>query len=139
MKKPTLSAIAAPVLALGLLSVVACKKDEPPPPPPPPPPPTAAPEPVVVAPEEDAGLDAPEDAPPDVKPTGTGKPADPTGLRACCAALRQNAASMPPPNNMYALQAAAACDGLVASGQGKAALGGLAGMMKGMGLPPACK
>ncbi|HRI65498.1 MAG TPA: hypothetical protein PK156_14720, partial [Polyangium sp.] len=65
------------------------------PPPPPPPAPSAAP-PVQLKMEEDAGADAADDAADAsdgaVKATGGG---DPTGVRACCSALRQNANSAP--------------------------------------------
>jgi hypothetical protein len=71
-------------------------------------------------------------------------PADVAGLRACCTALQQNAASMPPPNNTYALQAASVCQSLVtalASGATtkSGALGSIGSVLKGANLPPACK
>ena len=72
----------------------------------PPPAPAPVPTPVVIAPEEDAGAPV-DDAGGDAKkPAGKAAPADVAGLRACCTALQQNASSMPPPNNAYALQAA---------------------------------
>src|SRR6185436_12969433 len=92
--------------------------------------------------EEDAGA-AVEDA--GVKKVvGKAAPADVAGLRACCTALQQNAASMPPPNNTYALQAATMCQSLVgalaAGSTTKAgALGSIGSILKGANLPPACK
>jgi hypothetical protein len=85
-----------------------------------------------------------EDAAPDVKKVVKAAPADVAGLRACCTALQQNAASMPPPNNTYALQAASLCtslvNGLAAGSSTKAgALGAIGQIMKGANLPPACK
>ena len=135
------------LLATGLTGSTGCKKKEEELPPAPsattPPPPAPAPTPVLIQPEEDAG--AVEDAAADVKkPTGKAAPADVAGLRACCAALQQNASSMPPPNNAYALQAASLCNTLVnclatGSATKSGALGAIGGIMKGANLPPACK
>jgi hypothetical protein len=151
--KKTLIAVGYLPLLVGLLAALpgssGCKKkeEEMPPAPsaaPPPPAPAPAPTPVVIAPEEDAGAPV-EDAGADVKkPAGKAAPADVAGLRACCTALQQNAASMPPPNNAYALQAANMCTSLVnslaAGTSTKAgALGAIGGIMKGANLPPACK
>jgi hypothetical protein len=144
MQKKIVVAALMPV-ALSFLLGSSCKKKDDEPPPPIPsasavaPAPTPTPAPIAI--EIDAG--APEDAGADVKKV-VGKPADVGGLRACCTALKQNAASMPPPNNAYALQAAGICDGMVgqmASGSvSKAgALGMIGATLKGMGLPPACK
>src|SRR5947209_20103234 len=113
MKKTLTFASYLPVL-VGLLGIgstgfSSCKKKEEDAPPPlvtsvaPTPPP--APTPVAVAPEEDAAVAVVEDA--GAKKVGKAAPADVAGLRACCTALQQNAASMPAPNNAYALQAAA--------------------------------
>jgi len=148
--KKTLIAVGYLPLLVGLLATLpgttGCKKKEedlPPAPSAAPPAPPPAPTPVVIAPEEDAG--APEDAAADVKKAvGKAAPADVAGLRACCTALEQNAASMPPPNNAYALQAANLCKSLVnglASGSATkaGALGAIGGIMKGANLPPACK
>jgi hypothetical protein len=150
--KKTLIAVGNLALLVGLLATLpgegGCKKKEeelPPAPSAAPPPPTPAPvpTPVVIAPEEDAG--AVEDAGADVKkPAGKAAPADVAGLRACCTALEQNAASMPPPNNAYALQAANLCKSLVnglatGSATKSGALGAIGGVMKGANLPPACK
>jgi hypothetical protein len=150
MKKTLIAVGYLPVLVSLLTAVSASgckqKEDEPPPAPsalPAAPPP--APTPVAIAPEEDAGLPAPEDAGADVKkPAPKAAPADVAGLRACCTALEQNAASMPPPNNAYAIQAATMCKTLVAglasgSATKAGALGALGGIMKGANLPPACK
>jgi hypothetical protein len=151
--KKTLIAVGYLPLLIGLLATLpgstGCKKKEdelPPAPsaaPTPPPEPAPVPTPVVIAPEEDAG--AVEDAAADVKkPVGRAAPADVAGLRACCTALEQNAASMPPPNNAYALQAANLCKSLVnglatGSATKSGALGAIGGIMKGANLPPACK
>jgi hypothetical protein len=148
--KKTLIAVGYLPLLLGLLAMgsggAGCKQKEeelPPAPSAPPPAPTPAPTPVVIATEEDAGLV--EDAAIDVKkPAVKAAPADVAGLRACCTALQQNAASMPPPNNTYALQAASLCTSLVAglasgSATKSGALGAIGGIMKGANLPPACK
>jgi hypothetical protein len=63
-----------------------------------------------------------------------------SSLKACCNALRANAASMPPPNNAYALAAASYCDGAVASGQSNnAILQGVRGLLKGANMPASCK
>jgi hypothetical protein len=150
MKKMLIAVGYLPVV-VGLLATLpgstGCKKQEeelpPAPSAAPPPAPTPVPTPVVIAPEEEAGVV--EDAGPDVKkPAGKAAPADVAGLRACCTALEQNAASMPPPNNAYALQAANMCKSLVsglASGSATkaGALGAIGGIMKGANLPPACK
>ncbi len=134
-------------VSLALVCVAGCPKDDSQPPPIPsatvtqqavaaPVPPPA---PVEVVAELDAAPPV-EDVAPDVKKTG-GKAADVGGLRACCTALKQNAASMPEPNKTYAEQAAALCQGLVASGvAGKAsAIAQIAGVLKGANLPPACR
>lgn len=149
MKKMLIAVGYLPML-VSLLAVgpTGCKKkeEELPPAPsaaPPPPAPAPVPTPVVIAPEEDAG--APVDAADDAKkPAAKAAPADVAGLRACCTALQQNAASMPPPNNTYALQAASMCTSLVsalASGSATkaGALGTIGSLMKGANLPPACK
>jgi hypothetical protein len=149
--KKTLIAVGYFPLLVGLLATLpgsgGCKKKEedlpPAPSAMPAPTPAPAPTPVVIAPEEDAG--AVEDAAADVKKAvGKAAPADVAGLRACCTALQQNASSMPPPNNAYALQAANLClslvNGLASGSATKAgALGAIGGIMKGANLPPACK
>jgi len=146
--KKTLIAVGYLPLLVGLLATLpasGCKKKEEdlPPAPSAAPPPEPAPTPVVIAPEEDAG--AIDDGSVDVKkPATKAAPADVAGLRACCTALQQNASSMPPPNNAYALQAASLClslvNGLASGSATKAgALGAIGGIMKGANLPPACK
>jgi len=103
------------------------------------PPPTPTPTPTMtMVPEEDAGsdadaADADADAP---KATGGG---DPTGIRACCAALAGNAASAPLDQKPMYLQAAAVCQGLVNSPQGRGALVQLRGMLRGASMPSSCK
>jgi hypothetical protein len=128
-------------------SLAGCKKKEeevPPPPPPAAPAPTPAPAPVPIATEEEASAPLAEDVPDVRKIVPHAPPADVAGLRACCTALQQNAASMPPPNNTYALQAAQVCYSLVsalaAGSTTKAgALGSINSLLKGANLPPACK
>ena len=148
MKKTLTFASYFPVLVatlgIGSTALSGCKKKEEDAPPPlvtsvaPTPPP--APPPVEVATEEDAGVPVQDAA----KKVAKAAPADVAGLRACCTALQQNAASMPPPNNAYATQAAAMCQqfvqALAAGGITKGgALGSLNSIMKGANLPPACK
>ncbi len=148
MKKTLTFASYLPVLVallgIGSFGFSSCKKKEEDPPPPPvpsAPAPPPAPEPVVVAPEEDAAI-AVEDA--GKKVVARAVPADVAGLRACCGALQQNAASMPPPNNAYALQAAAMCQQLVGalaagSTTKSGAFGSIGQILRGANLPPACK
>ena len=141
-----LTALCAAVLPFALaLAAQGCGKNDddatPPTPsaaPTPTPTPSAAP-PMVLKTEEDAGSDAAEDAAADaaVKPTGGG--GDPTGIKACCNALRQNANSAPLDQKGTLLSAAALCDGLVSSPQGRAALSQVRGMLKGAGAPAQCK
>jgi hypothetical protein len=127
------------VLALvagGALLAAGCKKEEPAPPLPanttPPAPPPA---PLELAPEPEVQAQA--DANADQVKKGTGKPGP--SLKACCAALRQNAQNAPPPNNDYMLQAASLCDGLVAQGQQAGTiLTAIQGALKGAGMPLAC-
>jgi hypothetical protein len=118
-------------LLLAVATTTGCKKEEEPPPPLPEAKPAATPETLELEiPEEDAGE---EEEP---KKTGTGK-ARPRGLAACCAALRQNAASAPPESKGHMLNAAAACDAANAAGAGTVA--GLAGLLRGAKMPSACQ
>lgn len=138
-KTLTLAGCLPVAIAFLLSSPVGCKKKEEEPPPMPSAAPAPPPPPVPVAVEEPIAPPA-VDAAPDAKKVVTGAPADTTGLRACCAALEQNAASMPPPNNAYALQAAALCKSLVASGMARGgALSAIGQTMKGASMPPACR
>jgi hypothetical protein len=129
------------------LAVVAlsngCKKEDEDLPPPVasavPPAPTPSPAPIAtIMPEEDAGADAAPDAEADAgkKVVSTG---DPTGVKKCCAALAQNANSAPPEQKGAYMAAAAACNGLVSSPQGRQALAGLRSMLMGAQMPAACK
>lgn len=61
------------------------------------------------------------------------------GIAACCNALRQNANSAPADQKGPMIQAAAICDGLRNSPQGKQALGAIRGMLKAASMPSACK
>lgn len=132
------SALALP-FAIAVLSSAACKKEEEPPPPPMPTPAPAPAEPLAVAPEQDAGSDATEDADADAGKVITGPAIDPTGIRACCAALRGNAKSAPPDQVMLYNMAAAVCDGLVNNPQGRAALGQVRAALRGASVPAACQ
>lgn len=101
--------------------------------------PTPTPTPTVtMVPEEDAGADADaSDADADA-PKATGN-YDPTGIRACCAALNQNAASAPLDQKPMYIQAAAICQGLVNSPQGRQALIAVRGALRGANVPSSCK
>ncbi|WP_438010530.1 acyltransferase [Sorangium sp. So ce321] len=131
-------------LAVALVSN-GCKKeeDELPPVPSAPAAPTPAPTPTPttqILPEEDAGADAADadvaDADAGKKVVGTG---DPSGIRKCCAALRQNAKSAPPEQQGGYLAAASACDGLANSPQGRQALSTLRGLLLGAQMPASCQ
>ncbi len=140
MSKGSLIAGCRTAALAGLLgaSLWSCKKDEPPPPLPAAPvaaEPAAAEAPLQLVPE-DAGK-PPEPA--DSKPKATGAKAS-SGLGACCKALRQNAASAPPPNDGYMKYAADLCDTMAKSGQGKDTIvGAVRTALKGAGLPADCK
>jgi len=64
---------------------------------------------------------------------------DPSGLAACCAALRGNARMAPPEQRQYYLMAAAACDSMRTNPQGRAMIAQLRGQMRGQPLPGACR
>lgn len=64
---------------------------------------------------------------------------DPTGLAACCAALRQNARSAPPEQRHYLLTAAAVCDSMRHNPQGRAMIAQLRQQARGAHLPAACR
>lgn len=61
------------------------------------------------------------------------------GIGPCCAALAQNANSAPPDQKVYLLQAAAICNGLRNSPQGKAALGPVRAALRTANMPSACR
>ncbi len=119
--------------ALVALALTSCKKEEPPPPLP-----SATPQ--VAPPPQTVELQPIAEAIPDaaasavVKKGVAGKPAS---IAACCAALEQNAASAPEPNKTYMMQAAAFCKSQGAANA--AIIGVLQGMLRGAGLPAACK
>jgi len=136
MMRNTLRLVAPLSLAVTTVLVTSCKKEEPPPPLPSAAPVAAAPAPLQLKPE-DAGVKLPADAGAKKKVAHGGGGGG--GLGPCCAALQQNAASAPPPTNGYMLQAAAACQAMNAQGMGRAAVGQLMGMLRGAGMPPACK
>lgn len=124
------------LFALALpLALAGCKEDEAPPPLPAPAPQAApAPATLVVA---EPPLEETEDKPATGKTGGSGKAAP--SMKACCAALHQNAANAPPPNDGYLKTAAAMCDGMAAAGQTAGATAALQAALKGAGLPSACK
>lgn len=127
---PLLFALALPLALAG------CEKDEAPPPLPAaaaPAEPAAATELVV----EEEPLEEDDSKPTAAKTGGSGKAAP--SLKACCAALHQNAANAPAPNDGYLKTAAAMCDGMVAAGQTAGASAALQAALKGAGLPSACR
>ncbi len=70
--------------------------------------------------------------------TGTARPGG--NLSACCAALNQNAANAPEPTATYLKQAAATCGAMAAQGKDTgSAVGMLSGLLRGAGMPAACK
>jgi hypothetical protein len=98
--------------------------------------PAAAPPPSAsVALEEDAGApDAEIDAGKPKGPAG-----DPTGVVACCKAIRQNAASALADQKESMLRAADTCDALVRTPESRRALIAVRGMLAGAQLPSQCK
>lgn len=129
-------------LAVALVSNGCKKEEEEPPPVPAPTVPTPAPTPTPttqIVPEEDAGADA---ADADTADADAGKKVvtgDSSGIRKCCAALRQNAKSAPPEQQGGYLAAASACDGLANSPQGRQALSTLRGLLLGAQMPASCQ
>jgi hypothetical protein len=142
--KPTRLVTVLGALTFPLAMAVAingCKEEEQLPPPVPTAAPTPEPTPAPVAtmaPEEDAGVDAAEDAADGDggKKVGGG---DATGIKKCCAALAQNASSAPPEQKGAYLAAATACNGMINSPQGRQALAGLRGLLLGAQMPAACQ
>ncbi|WP_437491763.1 acyltransferase [Sorangium sp. So ce1014] len=128
-------------LAVALVSNGCKKEEEEPPPVPAPTVVTPAPTPTPttqIVPEEDAGADAADDA----ADADAGKKVvtgDSSGIRKCCAALRQNAKSAPPEQQGGYLAAASACDGLANSPQGRQALSTLRGLLLGAQMPASCQ
>jgi hypothetical protein len=87
--------------------------------------------------ELDAGVDGDVDAGADGgKPSGKG--GDPTGLAACCQALHGNA-KLGGPNQANYQSAAALCDGLRKSAQGRAALIQVRQALLSAKVPATCK
>lgn len=137
---PVLFALAFPFAVAILANGCGGKETEAPPQttaPAPTPTPTPTPT-VTMTPEEDAGADdAAADADADA-PKATGN-YDPTGIRACCAALQQNVASAPLDQKPMYIQAAAICNGLVNSPQGRQALVAVRGALRGANVPSSCR
>lgn len=67
---------------------------------------------------------------------GTG---DPSGIRACCQALSQNAKSAPPFQQGAYIAAAGACNSMAANPQGRQSLAQIRAMLAGAGVPAACR
>lgn len=117
-------------------SFVGCKKDEPPPPLP-----SAAP---VAAPTPSAPLElAPEEPPaPSASAAEVKKPSGgpSQNFSNCCKALLQNAQSAPEPNKTYMVTAGNMCTSMVAAGQGGPSIvSALQGVLRGVGMPSACR
>ena len=100
--------------------------------------PAPVPTPAQVVPEEIASAEPSASASASVKPTGGGA-WDPTGIKKCCAALRGNAASAPPDQQYQYNAAAAACDGMAGSQQGRQALASLRQFLLSAKMPAACQ
>ena len=136
-----LGALLFPLAVLAVSN--GCNKDEDELPPVPAAVPTPAPTPPPVAtimPEEDAGADIPDaEADADAGKKATGPVGDSTGMRKCCAALAQNAKSAPPEQQGAYIAAAAACNNLVNSPQGRQALASVRGLLLGAQMPAACQ
>jgi hypothetical protein len=64
---------------------------------------------------------------------------DPTGIGACCSALRSNAKSAPPEHQSSMLIAAGVCDTLRNDPQGKAILGQVRAMLAAASVPAQCR
>lgn len=125
-------------IPLSLVFYGGCKKDEPPPPLPSAAPATTPSAPVELA-VEDSGPDVEDASDADADAKKVTGPAGPS-MKACCNALAQNAASAPPPTNMYMQAAAAACSAAVAQSKDKATISGIvAGALKGAQMPAACR
>ena len=94
---------------------------------------------ATVAPDEDAGTsdasDAAADAPADAKVV-TG---DPTGLKACCIALRNNVTSVPADQAPVYLGAADVCDAAVKTQQTRQGLIQIRTFLKNAKVPAACQ
>ena len=126
--------LGALLVAAAATAAVGCNKDEPPPPLP-------APKASVAPKVEPLKIEEVDAGAPKEEPKGKGGPGKPaTSFAACCAALRQNAASAPKPNSDYMLQAAAMCDALAAQGQNKATImPAILGALRGASLPAGCR
>jgi hypothetical protein len=64
---------------------------------------------------------------------------DSTGIAACCAALRGNAASAPPEQKGAYLAAAGACQAVISNPQGRAALAQVRALLAGANVPASCR
>ena len=114
-----------------------CKKDEPPPPIPVQTAQPSVPEASLTIEDAADNSDAADGDGSDGKKI-IGKPG--ASMKKCCDALAQNAASAPPPTNIYLQQAAAACSAAVAQGkEGASIVSIVSGMLKGAQMPGACK
>ncbi|HEY2410100.1 MAG TPA: hypothetical protein VGI10_29050 [Polyangiaceae bacterium] len=135
--KVSASVFGAMLFGVAVSGFSGCKKDEPPPPLP-----TAA---VTAAPTPSAPLElAPEEPVASAAPTESVK--KPTGgapaqsFSNCCKALLQNAQSAPEPNKTYMVTAGNMCTSMVAAGQGGPSIAtALQGVLRGVGMPSACR
>jgi hypothetical protein len=136
-RSPFSAVVVGTALSLGLVGGCnQCQRDDPPPPLAPPPTPDAQSEPVVLV--IDAGPDATEDADAEAGKPKIGRPGP--SMKACCAALAQNAENAPEPTKSYMKTAAAACYGAVAQNKDNAAILAIVrGALGGAGLPAACR
>jgi hypothetical protein len=138
LRSPLSAAVIGTALSLGMLGGCdRCQADKPPPPLDPPATPDAQSEPAVLV-LEAGPPDAAEDADAEAGKKVQGKPGP--SLKACCAALAQNAENAPEPTKSYMKTAAAACYGAVAQNKDNAAvLAVVRGALGGAGMPAACR
>jgi hypothetical protein len=142
MSFPTRSPFSAAVIGVALsLTLVGgcdkCERDKAPPPLDPPATPDAQSEPIVLAIEAgDDGDAADADAEAGKKPVVGGG----ASMKACCAALAQNAENAPEPTKSYMKTAAAGCYAAVAQGKDKGSIVAIVrGALGGAGMPAACR
>lgn len=92
---------------------------------------------VLTTAPEDAAVEAGADA---TTPKRGGPGIAAPSLKACCAAVAQNAASAPEPQATYMKQAAATCSSMVASGASQSSITrAIQAMIRDANLPSACR